>query len=207
MEHRVISNPLFIEQEAVIVNQLFEIGLTLFHLRKPYSTKKDCQFFLNIIQESFHSRIIVHQYPSLIPEYGLAGIHLKEGIRQEMSKSELDYMIKDYNCKKRFIGTSIHERKTLVSLNMNFDYVFLSPVFPSISKPDYLPSEDWRISDINIPVKLIALGGIDTNTLQKAYKMGFKEVAFLGALWQNSNTVIKNYSKLCKQMTQLDLMS
>ncbi|MDC0231449.1 thiamine phosphate synthase [Aureispira] len=207
MEHRIISTPFFFEKEAVIVNQLFELGLTLFHLRKPNSSKHECQTLLNKIDVSFYSRIIVHQHPSLIQEYGLGGWHLKEGIRQKMSRSELDNLISDYNNKKLLIGTSVHKRKSLIDLNMDFDYVLISPVFQSISKPDYGPSIDWTLSDIDLSIKLIALGGVGTNTLEKAQKMGFREVAFLGAVWQDSNNVLKNYSILCKQMIKLDLMS
>lgn len=102
------------------------------------------------------------------------------------------------------VGTSVHQKKSLIDLNMDFDYALLSPVFKSISKPDYYPSLDWTISDKVLPIKLIALGGIDTNTLKQAQKMGFREVAFLGAVWQDSNNVLKNYSILCKQMKRLD---
>jgi thiamine monophosphate synthase len=69
-----------------------------------------------------------------------------------------------------------------------YDYVFLSPVFDSISKEGYRAAfsheELLRASEAGlINAKVIALGGIDATTLPllKPYKFG--GIGVLGAIW------------------------
>ncbi len=207
MNHRIISKPTFFEGEQLLVNELFDLGLPCFHLRKPAASLAECSSFLEGIAPAFYPRIVVHQHPELIPEFGLMGWHLKEGERQKLSPLELANLINSYHQNKRTIGSSIHQKTSLKTLPPDLDYVLVSPVFPSISKQNYPPTEDWNIQKLNFPYKLIALGGIGIDTLPQAKAKGFEEVAFLGAVWEDLENVLYNYNLLCKKMTWIDLMA
>jgi putative thiamine-phosphate diphosphorylase len=71
-----------------------------------------------------------------------------------------------------------------------YDYITFSPVFPSISKPEYKPAytED-EISEMlkQASTPVIALGGVTQQMIPFIENMGFAGYAMLGAIWQNNN--------------------
>lgn len=206
MKHRIISTPDFFQEEAFVINQLFEKGLPCFHLRKPQARIDDCIFLLQQIDTEFYSRIIVHQHFELLDQFDLLGVHLREEVRLQLSLDKLLNLIANYHQKGKKIGSSIHSKMEIPNLPSTLDYTFLSPIFPSISKPAYVPQEDFGVHAIQTPIALVALGGIDESTLLPALKLGFQEVAFLGAIWGDLTNIVENYSKICKKIKTLDLM-
>lgn len=76
MKWIVITMPDFIENEANYINQLFEAGLDLLHLRKPESCIADCERLLQEINPKWYPGIVVHDHFSLCGKYHLHGIHL-----------------------------------------------------------------------------------------------------------------------------------
>ncbi len=204
MNHRVISCPDFFDEEADLINALFEADLRFLHLRKPQASFAECQALLSAIHPDFYPRIITHQYPGLIDEFSLGGFHFKEHYRNSLSEIDLSLLISSYHEKHILVGTSVHQKSTLLNLKLNFDYILLSPVFPSISKPGYLPTEDWIIKDLSLPSALVALGGVNYHNITTAQKKGFKEVAFLGAVWNEKAHFINNYDLLCRKMKNSD---
>ena len=68
-----------------------------------------------------------------------------------------------------------------------FDYVTLSPVFPSVSKPGYgstpvFTTQDFSQIDKLAPTVVIALGGVTPATLPLLAEMPFGGFAVLGSL-------------------------
>lgn len=205
MKHRLYTLPNFFEGEATLINQLFEDGLPCLHLRKIQQSIHPFIDLLIQIESKHYSKIIVHQYPELIQMYKLAGLHLTESARRALSPKALQELIEKQHQNQYQIGTSIHQESDLYSLPEGLDYVTLSPVFPSISKQNYQPTVDWQVENMDLPFSLIALGGISVSSLEAAYQRGFREVAFLGAVWNDLSNVLQNYQLLCKKMNDLTL--
>lgn len=206
MEHRVYTTPDFFENESSLLNQLFEMGLPCLHLRKPQGTKTDFKALLDSLKVSFYDRIIVHQQFELFDDFGLKGIHLTESKRRSLTERELNDLIQSCHEKKAIIGTAIHQKEDLEHLPLTLDYVTLSPIFSSISKKNYLPEIDWKTANLTQNFRWVALGGIGLKTLAAAYEKGFREVAFLGAVWKDLSKVSINYKLLCEKMKAIDLM-
>lgn len=91
------------------------------------------------------------------------------------------------------------------ALDGGCDYVFLSPVFDSISKPGYgsafTPEQlQWARARGIINRRVVALGGIDAENIPVAALCGFGGVAVLGALWGddsgNPGEVARRFEKL-----------
>ena len=94
MKWIVITRPDFIENEANYINQLFEAGLDLLHLRKPDSCIADCERLLQEINPKWYPGIVVHDHFSLCGKYHLHGIHLNrrnhqvpDGFQGSLSRS------------------------------------------------------------------------------------------------------------------------
>ena len=176
MKWIVITMPDFIEHEAKYINQLFEAGIDLLHLRKPDSSLEDCEHLLQEIAPKWYPQIVVNDHFFLCPKYHLHGIHLNrrnheipEGFQGSISRS----------CH------SFEEVKAATSI---YNYVFLSPIFDSISKQGYTHSfsnkdlEDAANNGV-INEKVIALGGISSIYIPQLRAWNFGGAAFLGDVW------------------------
>ena len=126
MKRVVITLPHFIEDEATYINQLFESGIDLLHFRKPESSQADCEKLLKTISEKWYSRIVIHDHFELCMKYHLHGIHLNR---------------RNHQIPANFTGSisrschSLYEVREALALH--YDYVFLSPIYDSISKQGY----------------------------------------------------------------------
>lgn len=87
---------------------------------------------------------------------------------------------------------SCHTLQEVLSNKERISYVFLSPIFDSISKQGYraaFTDDELRRAhrDGIIDDKVIALGGITPANARKALALGFGGVAVLGDIWQNAD--------------------
>jgi len=53
----------------------------------------------------------------------------------------------------------------------------------------------------NFKTKLVALGGISAQNIEKTFQLGFDDAALLGSIW-NTNQPIQNF-KLCQKIARL----
>jgi thiamine-phosphate pyrophosphorylase len=188
----VITNPSAIANEIGIIDSLFEEGLSLLHIRKPAFTVIEMTQFIDQIKPEYRDRLVIHHHHQLAEDFGINRIHFSEKERRNGSLV--------YSERKTF-STSTHSIEDFNSLENDFDYAFLSPVFTSISKENYHPKINLfeaLKSRTNYNTKVIALGGIDSENIKTALENGFDDVALLGSIWNNENP-IKEF-KLCQQI-------
>lgn len=188
----VITSPSAITNEISIIDSLFEEGLSLLHIRKPDFSELEMALFIHQIKLKFRANLVLHSHHELAQDFGINRIHFSEKQRNEVF---------EVSSGKQIISTSVHSIEAFNSLNENFEYAFVSPVFKSISKENYESKTDLfeaLKSRTNFKTKGIALGGIDPENIQKVRKTGFDDVALLGAIWNHKNPV--NQFKLCQQI-------
>ncbi len=172
----IITRPDFFNGEAEAIARLFADGLEILHLRKPNATEDAMRQLLDAIPANFHSRIVVHDHHSLASSYSLRGIHLNS--RNPLAPAGF----------KGHISCSCHTLDEVVERKAQCDYVFLSPIFDSISKTGYGASfSAAQLADATgkgiIDEKVIALGGISRDRLPEVEAMGFGGAALLGDIW------------------------
>jgi len=174
-----------IPNEIEILNQLFIEGLLFYHFRKPDKNYEEHVAFLNQIDKKFHNRIVVHYHHELINEFNLKGIHFQEQKRVDHIDNPGEYF-KNLNMYGKTISSSFHEPAILKDCYFEFDYHLLSPVFSSISKEGY----EGRSFDVNeIDKTIVGMGGINTETIEEAIKLGYKGIGVLGGVWNTENPV------------------
>ncbi|MTH14863.1 thiamine phosphate synthase [Flavobacterium sp. LC2016-01] len=199
----VITNPSAIENEIDILHSLFEEGLSLLHIRKPDFSELEMVQFVHPIKMEFRSKLVLHSHHDLAKDFGINRIHFSEKERKHID----DYPAR-FPKPCRYNSTSTHSIEDFNSLENGFDYAFLSPVFKSISKKNYLPKTDLfeaLKSRTNYKTKVIALGGITPENIQETLKNGFDDVALLGTIW-NAKNPLKQF-KLCQQIVLSYLQS
>jgi len=206
MELIIFSPPTFIATELKVLNLLFNRGLACYHLRKPNSSCQQIEQFIQGVSPQYHQRIVLHQHHTLLTKFpNLKGIHLKEYERR--TKKPIDVFVHTYQKKGYTVSTSVHDMPTLLQLgNINyqthFNYVFVSPVFSSISKSNYHPKVVWHPANWHnkIPFNVVALGGVEPLNIPVLVSRGFTHAAVLGAIWKHKNVedMLKTFGLLQK---------
>jgi len=192
----VITNPCAVKNEAFIINQLFDNGLEVLHLRKPEATIEDLKRLIELIRQEFHSQLSLHQYHEIAINYTINRLHFTEKMRQQPENALLHFN----KGKQQIFSTSVHTMDSFNSLHDTFDYAFLSPVYDSISKAGYKAGFDCTAplkNRTNFTAKLIGLGGIKHENCKRTIDSGFDDVALLGAIWL-ADDPLKEYKK-CKK--------
>lgn len=199
----VISNPVNLKDEHKLVSSFFEAGLEYFHLRKPEHSEMQMEEYLQLIPEKYYNRIMLHSHYSLAEKFNLKGIHNSN--------------ILSFSYKEGLIASaSIHSINELQE-SEKFNYVFLSPVFDSISKVGYKSNFDLKelkqslqfFKNQEPKTEVIALGGIDEENIAIARKTGFDGVAVLGAIWEvysRSNSIQDTIEKFKIIQAQCQLL-
>ncbi|MFZ6013505.1 MAG: thiamine phosphate synthase [Bacteroidota bacterium] len=192
----VISSPEPVAYEASIINQLFDEGLEVLHVRKPHASEPEVISLLKEIKQIYYHRIALHQFHELAVDFGLKRIHFAEKKRLKADHNELQRLKRS----DVILSTSVHQVQSYRNMPDLFAYSFFGPVFNSISKPGYnttLPDNFVFPAEPGRP-DVIALGGIDESNVKKIRSMKFDGIAVMGAVWQSPNRVkkFKNLHKL-----------
>jgi thiamine-phosphate pyrophosphorylase len=199
----VISSSEAANNEAGLINALFDEGLELFHLRKPNDGNYQIVNLLEQIKPAYHSRIVLPaNLLKTLPfvTYISKRLHFFEHQRIQTDADEFNHLKKEgYS-----VSTSIHDASVYHDLHDAFDYTFYGPVFDSISKKGYraMSKEHLNVSAIKSSIRLIALGGIHEGNCLEALNYGFDGVALLGAIWQDDTPVaaFKRIQNIIKQV-------
>jgi thiamine-phosphate pyrophosphorylase len=187
----VISNPTNLNNEHTLLSSLFENGLEYFHLRKPDFTSDEMEAYLQQIPAEYLSKIVLHSHHHLVDKYSLKGKHKTTANTSEISVKQL---LVDERRVENFISTSFHSVEEILACDYNYEYAFLSPIFDSISKKGYTSKFNQSelksfLSTHGKKMELIALGGINEETVHQAIDLGFDGIAVLGAIWNSKNPV------------------
>ena len=180
----LITLPRILKNEAETLAALCGAGVSVIHIRKPEASEPEIALGADM------SRLTIHYNEPLARKYGLGGVHLRieellagagEGLRRSCSAH----------------GWTEAERAAT-----DADYVFLSPLFDSISKPGYRSAIDPAEAAERLrrrKGRIVALGGIRPANIARVRRIGFDGAAVLGAAWSadekavNTERTLKNY--------------
>jgi len=184
----VFSSPEKTEKEHELINLIFEEGIDYFHLRKPELGKEGFEEFLRGIKPKFLKKVVIHSHFEFLKKYNLGGVHLSrhylEGLKEETEEKKF---IKELNVKRLVVSRSAHSLDELKTINSAYSYVFLSPVFDSISKENYgskFSEEQLKESLKEKKTEVVALGGVNSSKIEKVRELGFDGFAVLGYVWK-----------------------
>lgn len=201
----VISSPEAREQEAELVNEMFRNGLQLFHLRKPRFSTRRLASYLQQIHPAYHSKVVIHSHHELCLRFPLRGVHLNHKHKKRGSLRQwllLKYL--RFRKPRLTISTGLQSVSDLTANQSRYSYVFLSPIFESISKVGYRSTFNeitLREQLPRLPYDVIALGGVTADNIMKTYDMGFAGAAVLGHIWKSEDPLMtfKHLQERCQQ--------
>lgn len=195
----VITLPRVMEGEAEALMEICkEPCAPIVHIRKPESSERDVACLLDRLKASGcdMSRLTIHYNEPLARKYGLGGVHLRG---EELEKGAGAGL-------RRSLST--HSWKEVQQYAGRVDYLFISPLFDSISKPGYrsgLDPEETFSRLAHHAGRVVALGGISSDTMMQVERLGFDGAAVLGAVWSvdegriDVEKSLKNYRVLCRK--------
>jgi len=193
MQLILISSPKDVADESQIINDLFAIGLTRFHLRKPDSSIAQVSALLDLIHPAFYHRIALHQHHGLAKAYGIKRLHFTEQVRKHTGEN----ILTDHTSNGHQLSTSIHDVQN-ISVLSHFEYVFYGPIFNSLSKPGYqaVNRPNFQPGKLGALPRVIALGGIELSNLKTVQAMGFDGAGVLGTIWNHPDKAVQTFKRL-----------
>lgn len=172
----VITSPEFLDGEAEVLNALLDSGLDRLHVRKPASTEDELAALVGQIYEKYRQRVTLHDHFELQRRYALGGVHLN-GRNPSLPDGF-----------EGVVSRSCHSLDEVAVWRKRTDYLFLSPIFDSISKAGYRSGfSREQLCDASvkgvIDSRVFALGGVSAENLPEVRSMGFGGAVFLGDVW------------------------
>ncbi|MDD6802822.1 MAG: thiamine phosphate synthase, partial [Prevotellaceae bacterium] len=145
------------------------------HIRKPQASLEEVRQLIEGIDRRWYPQLSLHDHHALAMEYG-CGIHLNA--RNPLPPEGW----------QGITSASCHSIEEAEERKKTCDYVFLSPIFDSISKQGYAAAfTKEELADASrrgvIDESVIALGGVTPKHLGELARIGFGGGAFLGHVW------------------------
>jgi len=183
----VITTPECWPGEHDVLESLLEAGLQKLHIRKP-GGGEDRERLLQRLAPRWASRLVLHGRQDIVKQaqrYGIPQVHGHWSTPWEKDEGVA-------------LSASLHSWDEVRAVTPGrLEYVFLSPLFDSISKPGYHAGEGLlRRPDGVRPCGLIGLGGIDVHTIGEVISQGWDGAAVLGAIWEKREKAIERFKAL-----------
>lgn len=175
----LLTPPDFFVEEDKILTALFEEGLTSF----IYGNRTRSRFIRNACSHYCRKVIIIKlSYTTFLSERRIQLTRHTPERKESGASGRL----------QRTYQQIFPSYRRVESGKENFNYVFLSPIFDSISKSNYTSAFDMEVlkqasAHGIIDKRVMALGGITTENMAVAKDFGFGGVVVLGDLWNRFN--------------------
>ena len=187
----LLTAPTAQPNESPMLAELLAQDLGRLHLRKPGWTAAQLEELIHALPPQFYPRLVLHAYPQLVRQYQLGGLHLTERARAAARR-------RPTLLPGQTLSTSFHSLAEISQHRRRYDYVFLSPIFDSLSKKGY--ASNFDLGDLRrffqaqaarpgYRPPVLALGGIEARNISLTQQAGFAGAAVLGAVWQSADPV------------------
>lgn len=169
------------EKEKQIIKTLLQNNeIEYFHIRKPEFTSEQMSLWLEDLPLAIRKRLSLHDCLEVAKEFQIGGVHLNKR--------------NNYTAPFAFegrISRSCHSIEEVVEWKPKCDYVFLSPIYNSISKENYksrfTKSELKKAAEKGvIDQNVFALSGVETKNFSELKEIGFGGAAIMGSIWLNN---------------------
>jgi thiamine-phosphate pyrophosphorylase len=205
----VVSPEREVTDEHALVQEMFRLGLQTYHVRKPKYTTEKLRSYLSRFDKRFMDRIVIHTHHELAVPFKLKGIHLTERHRKKKRfKTWLTMKYVKFRMPNIQVTTSFHVIQSIVrKYNPEYRYVFLNPIFESISKVGYKSTfndDSLRAGLKKTKYEVLAMGGVTFDNIDKVVDYGFHGFGLVGTLWQNPDPV-KEFQRITEKCKELDI--
>jgi thiamine-phosphate pyrophosphorylase len=164
-----------------IASATFEGGCRWLSMREPDLRQKDRVarlYNLIAIAAPYGATVTVHRDIEAASGAGAHGVHLQRGGDPAAARRALG--------PAALIGVSAHSlAEVREAEEAGADYVTLSPIFPTETKPGYGPAlgiDDLAYITSTVKIPVLALGGVDEANISDCVRAGAAGVAVMGSV-------------------------
>jgi len=164
-----------------IASATFEGGCRWLSMREPDLRQKDRVarlYNLIAISAPYGATVTVHRDVEAASGAGAHGVHLQRGGDPAAARRALG--------PAALIGVSAHSlAEVREAEEAGADYVTLSPIFPTETKPGYGPAlgiDDLAYITSTVKIPVLALGGVDEANISDCVRAGAAGVAVMGSV-------------------------
>lgn len=194
------------DSEIGFLLHMFENGLLTYHVRKKKYSTRELKKYLEDIPEKYHNRIVIHTHHELALKYNLKGIYISRSHKKK--KLKLWFWKKWMKFRKGDleISTTLRSIEDILDYIPRYDYVFLSPVFDSLSGNFQSAFSDYNLIPTlkNTKYKVMARGGVSSLNIQKAHELGFGGLAFYTSIWK-AKSPLQEFIKVKEKFAELSI--
>lgn len=173
-----ITTPDFRTGEDHDICRLIDRGWERVHIRKPGGSLEDITDLIEKIPAFYYPAISIHDHFELAIKYGLGGVHLNS----RFPRPPFGW--------QGMVSRSCHTIEEITQYS-DLDYITLSPIFDSISKPGYrsrFTPETLRTANLD---NAYALGGVTFARLHELSALGFKGAAMMSGAWKARTEILQ----------------
>lgn len=170
--------------EAVKITAMLDSGtVDRVHIRKPSADPGEIAGLLEAIPARLHQKLSLHSCPQLLERFPGVGWHFSSRRAQVETPG--------------LLSRSCHTPAEAAEWARRCDYVTLSPVFDSISKPGYTAAAFTLADELAATAagNVIALGGVTPTRLPDLRQRGYRGAAMLGYAWATDFQTLINELK------------
>lgn len=166
------------KEKQIIKNLLQNNEIEYFHIRKPEFTSMQMSLWLEDLPLAIRKRLSLHDCLEVAKEFQIGGVHLNKRNNYAIPSG--------YEGR---ISRSCHSIEEVKEWKSKCDYVFLSPIYNSISKEGYeakFSKEELRkaVKQGVIDENVFALSGVEPSKFSELKEIGFSAAAIMGFLWK-----------------------
>ncbi len=179
--------------EPALVRAFLAQGLERYHVRKPTWSRDQLQAWLSAFTPVERARMVTHTHHDLAGPLGVGGIHARDQPARAADGADASRV-------GGFRSRSCHRVADLAEALPANDAVFISPLFPSYSKPGYGSGAPVLRSELEVFLSpsaraaragrgglVFGLGGVNEARVAECQRLGLDGVGVLGAVWHASD--------------------
>lgn len=159
-------------EAQAIADALTAGGFWRVHIRKPGASAEEIARLVEEIPAELRPRLTLHDHQELATGLGVGGVQLN-GRCPAIPEWFTGH-----------VSRGAHSPAEAVEAAKEADYVLLSPVAPSLSKPGYKPAYSFAEMAAVASEKIFALGGVTREMLPRIEAAGFGGAALLTDAWR-----------------------
>lgn len=186
-----ITSPDFLPGECDRIASLLRGAFWRVHIRKPGAKAAELKALLDSIPAWCLPRLVLHDHQELALDYRVGGIHLNSRQRSLLPELRAFTTFADDGSatgRRLTVSRSCHSLGEVAARKATADYLFLSPIFDSISKQGYrsrFSADELRRAAREgiIDGCVFALGGVTMERVPVIEEIGFGGAAMLGSVW------------------------
>ncbi|MDE6315364.1 MAG: thiamine phosphate synthase [Muribaculaceae bacterium] len=179
-----------VEGESGIIAEMLRAGADFVHIRHPEASTAEVKRIIENVPHPMRRKLRLHGHFDLVWEFNLGGLHLNGRCPRPPA---------GYSGSLSLTCHSLPEVADAAA-DGRYDYVTLSPICASVSKPGYggnaFTSAD--LDSIEPRHRVVALGGITPDLIPGLERYNFVGYALLGTLWNSRHPadIIRKIRKL-----------